>query len=243
MELIIDTRENVIKKEFESNEDVSVQQLDIGDIIFKYENEIFLLIERKSIRDFVDSIKSGRYREQKYRILSNVDKDKVIYLIEGDLNQYISVSGMATTSLDSAIINLLIRDNIKVYVSLNIEKSIEFIRNIYNKLKKKGIKYFVRNKEDMEVKYLSCLKSKKKENIDPEKCFIMQLSQIPGISINIASVIVKNYSSIYKLCMDLKENGPDTLKEIDYEISNDKKRRIGKKTSNKIYNYILNEII
>ena len=50
MEFIIDTRENCIKDYFKDFEYVTIKQLDIGDILIKYNQEIILIIERKTIK-------------------------------------------------------------------------------------------------------------------------------------------------------------------------------------------------
>ena len=83
MELIIDNREST-KSYFEEKnyEWVSFENLDIGDYMFKYEDKIILVIERKSIQDLASSIKDGRYREQKSRLLNNYSKNNVLFLIE-----------------------------------------------------------------------------------------------------------------------------------------------------------------
>ena len=81
MELIIDNREKKIKdyynnkiKENESienikyNDLIKFENLDLGDILIKYNNETKFIFERKTIRDLSDSIKDGRYHEQKQRL-------------------------------------------------------------------------------------------------------------------------------------------------------------------------------
>ena len=70
IELIIDSRERKIKSYFLNHSKsnfkkcVSSQNLDIGDIIFKYQGETLLLIERKTVEDLGSSILDGRHKEQ-----------------------------------------------------------------------------------------------------------------------------------------------------------------------------------
>ena len=68
----------------------------------------------------------------------------------------------------------------------------------------------------------------KKDNITPNICYIAQLSQIPGISNKIAIQISDKYNSIAILCKNYQEN-PGLLENFEYEINNDKKRKLGKK--------------
>ena len=73
MELIIDNRET-IKDYFQDKDYVKIKNLDIGDYIFKYDDKDILIIERKTIEDYAASIKDGRHREQKQRLLSNYQR-------------------------------------------------------------------------------------------------------------------------------------------------------------------------
>ena len=115
MNLIIDHREKDLKKIFDSYENVSFDNLDIGDIQFNYNKEIFLLIERKTIKDFVSSMKDKRYSEQKLRLKNNIDSDKIIYLLEGNLDNFQGdkIDGIPKKKIVSTNISLLIKDNIK----------------------------------------------------------------------------------------------------------------------------------
>ena len=92
--LIIDTREQKIKNLFDTKKiksvpdiNYSIEALDLGDFIFKDEdNNVILIIERKSISDLNSSIKDGRHKEQKARLLSNYPKEKIIFLLEGNID-------------------------------------------------------------------------------------------------------------------------------------------------------------
>ena len=80
-----------------------------------------------------------------------------------------------------------------------------------------------------------------KDNITPNICYIAQLSQIPGISNKIATQISDKYNSIAILCQNYKEN-PGLLENFEYEINNDKKRKLGKKKNDTIFNFLFNKI-
>ena len=58
--MIIDTRETYIKNYFQKckNENIMIKQMDIGDIEFRYKDELLLLIERKTVADLSSSIKA-----------------------------------------------------------------------------------------------------------------------------------------------------------------------------------------
>ena len=75
--LEIDYREKKLIEQFKNNknnknnQNYIISNLDIGDIIIKYNEYITYIIERKTISDLCSSILDGRYREQKERLLSN----------------------------------------------------------------------------------------------------------------------------------------------------------------------------
>ena len=61
IELVIDNRERELKTFFSNYSNVKFGNLDIGDIVFRYQGDIVVLIERKTIGDLISSIKDGRY--------------------------------------------------------------------------------------------------------------------------------------------------------------------------------------
>ena len=85
VKLYVDTRENEILNKLEI-EEREVTQLENGDFLIKVDEEPFIVIERKSTKDLAQSVKDGRYKEQKLRLLSlkrNNPKLKIMYIIEG----------------------------------------------------------------------------------------------------------------------------------------------------------------
>ena len=247
IQLIIDNRETELKEYFGKKDNVKFLNLDIGDIQILLNDNVEIIIERKNITDLATSIKDGRYREQKLRLTNNFGKDKILYLIEGTI-RIGKIAGLPHTTLIGSMINAMIRDNIKVYRTTNIKETIEFIELLYSKLVKDGDKLLPSNSlknEESKIDYVSSIKLKKKENLTEENCFLLQLSQIPGVSLNIAKEIKKNYNSMFELCQ--KYNEQSTLKEkeillkdISFEIANDKTRKIGKVVSERVFNYLSN---
>lgn len=242
--LIIDNRELSLKEHFINNENVVIERCDVGDLILKKEDEIIMVIERKSICDLFASIKDGRHREQKCRLTNNFDKSKIYYLIEGtlqDLNDYQKDNFQIVYG---SIINTLVRDNIKIIRTFDFNDTLKFVTLILNKTIKTPQIFINNNSDTCKNDYLSSVKLSKKANITPVNCFILQLSLIPGVSKNIAKYIANEYKSIsglleaYKnIVSDEKKN---MLKDIEMSINNDKKRKIGKVISERIYTYLHN---
>ena len=89
MKLIIDNREpkELITTLQSRVDNVSLETLELGDIIIKNDNnETVLIFERKSLADLISSIKDGRYKEQSFRLShSELDNKYIYYIIEGNI--------------------------------------------------------------------------------------------------------------------------------------------------------------
>ena len=150
LELIVDYREKkilkILKDLEEKNKLVSISSnLDLGDIIFKLTNdktnecEYELIIERKEINDLISSIKDNRYKEQKLRCLSQISshkhKTELVYLIEKSSDNIRNPRDIKM--YHGSIISMLLRDNIKLLFSTNIEETCKIIERLYSRLSSK----------------------------------------------------------------------------------------------------------
>ena len=219
----IDTREKSLIetfKEYYPTIPISVEQLDIGDVIIT-NDYCNILIERKTICDVLASIKDGRWKNQKQRILDNYDKS--LYIIENDdiFNN--------DRRLSSAYINTLLRDRIPIIFTNSISNTAKAIKVIYDKLIDNPSRFVKK-----ETSYVNTVKTKttKIENIDKKNCFILQLCQIPMINQKIASKIAEEHNSMKDFIATLEgwENPSEYLQAID---------SIGVKKAEKIIEYLL----
>ncbi len=253
-----DNREKELIKILELKEySIELENLEIGDIQFVdlHTKEIIIIIERKTLDDLSASIKDGRYKEQKERLVHSLKKSvRKIILIEGDLSTF----SLSQNTLNSVIINTMVRDNIHIHISRDKNDTIEFIENIILNLPK----YY----EDLQKEIIhgemksfdnegSC-HTGKKDNLTPAICFRNMLCQIPNVSIGIATVFSAKYGSISGMIESLKygdingdvADASQTVvntKQIISKIANEKygknNRRIGDKTAEKIYCYLFGE--
>lgn len=203
----IDTREknlynNIINRDldkYKSFIDIKFKILNLGDIeiITDFNN---FIIERKTLSDLNSSIIDGRYKEQKLRLLSNYNSNNITYIIEGDT--IIKSLLKDNKKISSAYFSLLYRDNIKLIFLNNIDETATFILSLCCKIIDNPDKY---KKTDSEINYIENVKIKQKkiENITPEICFIMQLSQIPTISHTIAKNIANKYNNFKVLITEI----------------------------------------
>lgn len=243
-----DNREkDLIKILEDKGYNVTLENLDLGDIQFVdlTTKEIIIIIERKTYSDLSASIKDGRYKEQKERMIHSIKKSiRKIVLLEGENT---STFKLPINTLTGVIINTMIRDNIHIFMSKTKNTTIEFIENIilqlpkyYDDLKKEiisgEIKEFNNNQNHN-------YKISKKENLTQEVCFRNMLSQIPGISINMASIFVDKYKNMATFIIELKKEGDK--ENIIKLLGNEKygTRKIGNKTAEKIYNFVFENTI
>ena len=271
--MIIDNREkDLIKLLIEKKIEIECQNLELGDIVFTNNesklngNEELIMIERKTVDDLMASIKDGRHREQKIRLLKKQkDGVHIYYLIEGSLLYH-----KKKETLYSSILNTMMRDNIKVIFSRNIEETVTYLIKMSEKLdfckiskntllldnkssndtvsnenvsnekisNEKITKEEISN-EKVSNQYLDTIKSCKKDNLTKEICYQAMLKQIPGVSTGCAESISKLYPSFNDLLNKYKElDDEDEKKHLLSQIMI-KKRKIGNKLSEKIYEFLI----
>lgn len=240
-----DNREKeLIKLLISKGHEPITENLDLGDIQFVDvdSKEIIIIIERKTLSDLSASIKDGRYKEQKERMIYSIKKSvRKIVLIEGTNYEDFT---LPINTLNSVIINTIIRDNIHIHLTKNMEETIKFIESINLNLEK----YY----EDLEKEIVlgedkicnnefNC-KVVKKDNITEKICFRNMLTQIPGISTNMASIFSEKYNNMENFINELNRESVND-KSIIIKILSDEKygnRRIGEKIAKKIVIFIFN---
>jgi crossover junction endonuclease MUS81 len=248
IELVIDCREKPLIDLLTPTTKITVEQLDLGDVLFRTSEQTIFIIERKSINDLKASICDGRHREQKVRLLGcDIPNERIMYLIEGNLNKSLTdkISGVPVSTLLGSLINTQLRDGLKVYKTASIKETSEFICKLFEKLQKDSETYF-KNPEQITVcKYSSTLKKKKKSNMTPQVWFIAQLSLIPQITEKVAVEIVKVYPSVTSLVKEYEKIEPklqdSLLADIKYNTTTGKTRRVGNTISKRVFHFFYNE--
>lgn len=222
----IDNRESAIISIIDKLEhEFELSQLDLGDFQILFENEIRYIIERKTLNDLQSSIMDNRYHEQKHRTMSfcNANNCKYIYIIEGDK----SIQNLPSNSI-GAILNTVFRDGISIMFSLNPSETCFIFKSILDRMKADIQKYFFKK----EIVYQDIIvKQRKKDNIDKNSAFTMQLCAIPGISSAKAKQIIesKKVANIFEICKLMDKVPPEVFfAEI---------KGIGKKLSRAIYDF------
>ncbi len=237
--LIIDQRENKIKDLLEEDKNIEYTNLDLGDFVFKIKDEIVLIIERKTVEDLAASIKDGRYREQKSRLLANFSKHQILYIIEGNVtknNKSFKFNKVNKYTIYSSMINCYMRDNINIFHSGNISETIDFLKHLKLKFDKQGIS-FLEKKTNHGEHLFNSIKTKKQKNINPEMVFKLQMSAIPGISEKSSEILAIKYKSMKNFINELQDLGEEERIQTIKNIKGDKKI-LGIKIARNINDYL-----
>lgn len=237
--LYIDYREKEIQKELEeNNQEYKSENLEMGDIVIKDDSnsETVILIERKTVSDYISSIMDNRSKEQRIRIKENRKKIRVFYVIEGF--SFISSKDQIYKRINrdrllSSMIHLQLRDHFEVYHTRNVKETVEWIMRLIKKLEI----YPIKSNENNETEYTNALSIQHKKMTNKENCiYKIQLMAIPRLSNEFAEKIKEKYSSIFKLVEEYnKLETEKEKKEMLMEIKNKNGRRLGKVLSERIY--------
>lgn len=228
---------------------IEYMNLPLGDMIIcddaGYE---LIVIERKTLKDLVSSIKDGRYREQSFRLNNYpIHNHNIIYLIEGQNKS--NFKSQERKMIESSYFSLMYYKGFSVIRTKNIEETFKFVLRIMDKIKREKKKVAYYNNEEKETKkskeqdcnlYVENVKCVKKNNIVPENIGQIILNQIPGISSTTSLVLMEKFGSIYNLIKEIEtDKERKKLMDIKYETSTGKQRRISKKCIENIYKYLL----
>ncbi len=252
--LKIDNRERELKTHFELKKEelnIKVDNLDIGDILFEKDGVPILIIERKIITDLAASIIDGRHKEQKTRLLgSGINKSRIMYLIEGDINKTnVTIKGGCDTLL-SSIINTMFRDGLNVYKTASIKESIQLIEKLLEKFNKDLDMFWNFDSKAneltsscVEVEYAATLKQKKKDNVTSKVWFASLLMLIPQLTPKIADCIIKTYPTLSCLMNTYNSLEDETqkkklLQELTFVNASGKSRKVGPALSVRVYELI-----
>ena len=297
--LIIDIREgkliDLIKSKSTDTFKIpyELKSLQIGDIVISSPThpDKTLIIERKCMTDMLASIKDGRYKEQKVRLLAEVVNNpntKICYLIEGNM-QDLRFPNEKTVFYGS-IVSSIFRDGIPLIRTGNLNETLDIIIRIHERMSKDITDFFkpiiitasiivsnnssnntlsnntssieqnniinpdtiLQNDVDNTTTitnntttntYLNSIKKCKKDNLTPQIWNQLSLTNIPGVSTNIAQKITEVYPSIRKLFVEYDKcnNDEERIKLISEIILTDNgktKRRIGEVVSKRIVEYL-----
>lgn len=205
--------------------DLVIQNLIIGDVhILNDKNELISIIERKTIKDLLSSLRDGRYNEQSFRLNEcELENKRICYLLEGiPLAENKNV-------VNGCMVSLAINKGFSLLTTKNIDETAELLIKICEKIDNSAIK-----KDYSEAVHISKKSQTTKENIG-----VIMLTQIPNVSMNIAKIVCEKYGSIKKLLNVLEEN-PTCLDSLKYTNNSGQERKVSKTAIKNIIDFLLN---
>lgn len=211
--IVVDYRETELTRYFQqfAKEDIEVriENLKYGDVHIVAAAAKTLVFERKSFVDLASSIKDGRYKEQKSRMMSHHAPREITYIIEEmpspkifTNSNMLNMLGLSASTYMGFVTHTMYRDGIHVILSDSTEDTAHWIWMCAVKVRDNPSKFVAAAADaDVQQQYHQCikLKDKKIENIDPHQCYIMQLCQIPYVSSVLATSIASAYPSLQAL--------------------------------------------
>jgi len=226
MSIIITPNETSLIEEFnKQGVEYQTQNLFVGDIHIVDNNIPIYIFERKAKNDLDASIKDHRYTEQKERLKqTGVNLKNIIYIIEN-----LAITPQSKERVWSAICNTINRDGFTVFQTKSISETVLFLK----KMLASYLKF--KNVETAEID-TNISVNIKKQSVQPTEWFCYSLSLIPGCSKTIATKITSEFATLNQLKQQFQNNGPFALEKIQMT----EKRKLGKKMSEKIYEYVKN---
>jgi len=229
-----DVREHeAIEYATEQKCELETKALEMGDIQIRSETET-LVFERKTVADLAASIKDGRFREQKQRLLSHFPPHRITYIIEGAYKSVFRTTpfhGIDAAAYTSAVLSLQYRDGCHVMLTPSVKETVTYIYAIASRMASHPEKIAYAPPNPTEETYASSLsvKSKKGDNLTPALCYVLQLSQIPGLSVKLATDIASVYPSMSVLLSAMQEKKEKAFTDI---------AKIGPKKAKTILEYL-----
>jgi ERCC4-type nuclease len=241
---------NTINRSIDTNNlNIEFDNLSSADFIIKYDNNVIVAYERKSINDLLASIKDGRYRIQKEKLIEHFGRDKIMYIIEGGLDFSCNVVQDETNqkSIITSMLNTQLRDNIRIVQTKDINATCSYLVEVLKRVLKEPTLYLKNYvNENVSVSDGGSITSKndfisKGQISTKEDLFFFQMTQVPGISAKTALAFVNQFKEMkhfYEVLTPLcNEEKLKLLKNITIDEHN-KKRRINSKVAEFVVKYM-----
>ena len=192
-QLVVDKRERHLLALF-GDGGVQTETLELGDVWCRYEDGSCWVAERKTTQDLANSIKDGRWDEQRTRLASS--GLHVFYILEGDFK---AVRGLPYGAIVGAYSNLLLHQGIATVIrTADIFETKFVLTQLASKCQ--GV---------AKPMPLGVVSSKRKKEDDTRNIWIRQLACIPTISEHIAATILDHFGSMSALREALRS--PETF--------------------------------
>lgn len=231
MELVVDCRESSLMEHLKEKDFLfTSKNLELGDLIILKDQQPLLMIERKTVRDLVASLKDGRYHNQRQRwkdFLLMYPSCRVALWIEGDLLGSYEVDETTKSSLVNSLLRLQSKHGILVFQIRSTSQFVQSLRMVFDKLEKDSTHLCLNPTTTDSSQSLQLKSFKKTNNVTPDLVWKNTLALLPGISLTTAEKIVLVFPTMRSLLTD--EEASNKLESVVVGG-----RRLGSKTAQKI---------
>ena len=235
--IAVDMRERDLLALLADDPRVASQPLDVGDVVVTAPG-VCLMFERKTLADWAASRKDSRYSEQKQRLLAATPaRHHVTYIIEGATATTCRGHGLSSSIFLSMAIHTMYRDGLHVTYTADAADTARWILAIADRVAKNPAYFTVPDAPaDAESSapdpdapspsgasggaaggraYLDSVrvKTRRSDNTTPRSVYLLQISQLPSMSLKTAAAIAEAYPSWIQLTRAVTET-PKALRDI-----------------------------
>jgi len=249
--LVLDQREKALLEGVVAlGIDVESETLDLGDVLLQG-NGKELLMERKTWKDLFSSMKDGRYREQRSRLLSwRNESRKVWYLVEGLSPCPEEREETEKIVCRHTLLRLLTAYDVPIFFLKDLKETIRWL--YYLSTSSFSMEDLFRRRElsgDRIDTGRDSVLSIKKNARDPKTMVVCLFRMIPGVSISMATVLASPFPSIMDLSIALQKDRTSVetmMAGLVYtpegKTTNTKPRRIGTKIVGRILDLLSSDL-
>lgn len=218
--------------------------LDVGDFLVQDSaRNTLLYVERKTLDDLRASIRDGRHRNQKFRLLEACEGDpaRVLYLYEGAVRGKPASwygSGGSMRVVVGAQCNTMFRDGIRVWRTAGIEETIVFLETLLRKMATEP--WMHTGAVESSGSYAHTLQAngaKKSRRCAPRDMYVCFLEQVPGMSFARAEVVAGAFPSLSALASEAAASPTEATKRVAaLRVGG---RRLGDKVASRIIDSVI----
>lgn len=185
--------------------DINVSPLPVGDFVIPGTPPVY--IERKTWADLASSMTSSRLEDQLRRLIAT--GGRVLYVIEGAVLPKMSYSaprarGPSPRALRGLLLSLIMRHGVGVMFTRDVADTCELIIQMARGTAKDPTKYAraaaTAAEGDGDGIAALCKPERRSDALNPQSCFPLMLSRIPGIGHVHATSLSQRFGSMRELC-------------------------------------------
>ena len=243
LECVLDSREQSLWEDLQQPQfpiPVRTEMLPLGDVLIQKQDnkEILLMLERKTVRDLIQSLRDGRYHDQRKRWLefrSQSPQSFVSVWIEGDL-----LASDMDPVLKSSLINSLFRLQSKHHILVHHVRTrsafVESLRMVVEKLAKDPY-HLLPDGANGIGGTATTMNQYRKSAHSQEQYWQDCLTLVPGVSPQIAQKVQTIYPTLVSMTRALGDDPQGTIQKISL-LQTSEKRKLGEKLAQKIVRHL-----